>query len=35
MTDRCSTCRRVLLWVNGRLLCANANCTTGHQENQP
>ena len=32
MSERCSTCRRVLLWWGGRLICANPNCTTGHRE---
>jgi hypothetical protein len=27
--EKCSTCRRTLLWHNGQLVCVNANCT-GH-----
>jgi hypothetical protein len=29
--ERCSSCGRKLLWSAGRLICANANCTDGHQ----
>jgi len=33
--ERCSTCRTLLLWASGRLLCCNVNCTVGHQPAQP
>jgi hypothetical protein len=32
MTERCSSCRRVLRWSGDRLVCANPHCTTGHRD---
>ncbi len=29
--ETCSSCGRVLLWHDGRLICVNATCTTGHE----
>jgi hypothetical protein len=28
--ETCSHCKRVLLWIHGRLICANVHCTAGH-----
>jgi hypothetical protein len=30
MNQCCATCGHVLLWVSGRLLCPNPNCSNGH-----
>lgn len=31
LAGECSRCGSPLVWSSGRLLCANANCPTGHR----